>query len=154
IAAQLKEVGIALEVRPYEWGTFFRDIKTGNFQMYSSTWVGVTEPDIYYYAFASSQFPPKGANRGFYSNPELDKLLEAGRVSTVTSTRKEIYSQVQKIISHDLPYVSLWYEDNVVFTRPQVEGYSLRPDASLLGLTRTKLEAKPPTTVTDAQLRL
>ncbi len=153
ISEQLKEVGIRLLVQPYEWGTFFRDIKTGNFQMYSSTWVGVTEPDIYYYAFASSQVPPKGANRGYYSNPEVDKLVEAGRESTVTSTRKEIYSQVQKIISFDLPYVSLWYEDNVVFTRPQVEGYTLRPDASLLGLTRTKLEAKP-AAVTDAQLHL
>lgn len=154
IAAQLNEVGIELEVRPYEWGTFFRDIKTGNFQMYSSTWVGVTEPDIYYYAFASTQTPPLGANRGYYSNPEVDKLLEAGRVSTVTSTRKKIYSQVQKIIAKDLPYVSLWYEDNVVFTRQTVEGYSLRPDASLLGLTHTKIETKAKTAVTDAQLHL
>ncbi|MCE9624617.1 MAG: ABC transporter substrate-binding protein, partial [Deltaproteobacteria bacterium] len=111
ISEQLKQVGIQLEVRPYEWGTFFRDIKTGNFQMYSSTWVGVTEPDIFYYAFSSDQYPPKGANRGYYSNPELDRLLEEGRASTVTSTRKEIYSQVQKILSKDLPYVSLWYED-------------------------------------------
>lgn len=155
IAEELKAVGIRLTVQPYEWGTFFRDIKTGNFQMYSSTWVGVTEPDIYYYAFSSEQFPPKGANRGYYSNPEVDKLVEAGRLTTVTSSRKQIYSQVQKLIARDLPYVSLWYEDNVVFTRPAVEGYRLRPDASLLGLTQTKLEGGgPPKTVTDAKLHL
>ena len=137
IADQLRLVGIELEVRPYEWGTFYRDIKTGNFQVYSSTWVGVTEPDIYYYAFHSSQVPPNGANRGYYSNPEVDRLVEEGRSETVSSTRKDAYDQVQKIISHDLPYVSLWYEDNVVFMRPEVQGYQLRPDASLEGLLRT-----------------
>lgn len=137
IAEQLKIVGIELEVRPYEWGTFYRDIKTGNFQMYSSTWVGVTEPDIYYYAFQSAQIPPNGANRGYYSNPEVDRLVEEGRQETVSSARKSAYSQVQKIISHDLPYISLWYEDNVVFMRPEVKGFDIRPDASLEGLTKT-----------------
>src|SRR5262249_31540199 len=63
IAEDLKAVGIELEIRSYEWGTFLRDLKTGNFQIGSSTWVGVTEPDIYYLAFHSSQFPPEGANR-------------------------------------------------------------------------------------------
>jgi len=150
IAEDLKAVGIELEIRSYEWGTFLRDLKTGNFQIGSSTWVGVTEPDIYYLAFHSSQFPPEGANRGFYSNPKVDRLLEKGREETASAARKAIYSEVQKILAHDLPYVSLWYEDNVVFTRPAVEGYTLRPDASLIGLTHTqwgagtkKLEASP-----------
>src|SRR4030095_3694302 len=48
IAQDLKQVGIEVKVESFEWGTFFRDIKTGNFQIYSSTWVGVTDPDIYY----------------------------------------------------------------------------------------------------------
>ena len=144
IADQLKLVGIDLQIRSYEWGTFYRDIKTGNFQVYSSTWVGVTEPDIYYYAFHSSQVPPNGANRGYYSNPEVDRLVEEGRRETVSSARKSDYNQVQKIISHDLPYISLWYEDNVVFMRPEVRGYDLRPDASLEGLVRTSWQQLPP----------
>ncbi|MEM7828718.1 MAG: ABC transporter substrate-binding protein, partial [Candidatus Aenigmatarchaeota archaeon] len=72
IQAQLAEVGIDLEIRSYEWGTFYADIKSGNFQIYSLTWVGVTDPDIYYYIFHSSSIPPKGANRGGYINPEVD----------------------------------------------------------------------------------
>lgn len=136
ISGQLAQVGIELRVQPYEWGTFFRDIKTGNFQLYSSTWVGVTEPDIYYNTFDSGQTPPRGANRGYYSNPALDRLLEQGRKSTDFLVRKRIYSRVQKILAEDLPYVSLWYEDNVAFLRPEVRGYALRPDSSLLGLAR------------------
>jgi peptide/nickel transport system substrate-binding protein len=138
IAQDLKAVGIEVEVRPYEWGTFFRDIRTGNFQIYSSTWVGVTDPDIYYLAFHSDMAPPKGANRGFYRNPELDILVEKARLELESAARRKIYAKVQEIVAHDLPYVSLWWEDNVVFTQESVEGYELRPDASLIGLTKTE----------------
>ncbi len=140
MARQLGEVGIGVEVRAYEWGTFYRDIKTGNFQMYSSTWVGVTDPDIYHFIFHSGQIPPTGANRSFYKNPQVDDLLELARLDTDNLSRKKYYSQVQKIIALEMPYVSLWYEDNVVFTQPDIVGYALRPDASLLGLTATTKE--------------
>lgn len=140
IAEDLRVVGIEVDVRPYEWGTFFRDIRTGNFQIYSSTWVGVTDPDIYYTAFDSEMAPPAGANRGFYRNPELDLLVEKARVESESAVRRKLYAKVQEILAHDLPYVSLWWEDNVVFTQESVEGYELRPDASLIGLTGVKIE--------------
>ncbi len=142
IAQDLKQIGIDLKVESFEWGTFFRDIKTGNFQIYSSTWVGVTDPDIYYYAFHSSQTPPNGANRGYYKNFEVDQLLDSARRETNPAVQKEYYSKIQKIIAEDLPYVSLWYEDNVVFMRPEVSGYVLRPDASLLGLVNVEVGGK------------
>ena len=144
MASQLQQVGIELTVSAYEWGTFFRDIRSGNFQIYSSTWVGVTEPDIYYNTFHSSMFPPQGANRGFYQNSEVDRLLEQGRNSTDFNLRKQDYSEVQKIVAHDLPYLSLWYEDNIVFMRDRVEDYSLRPDASWLGLAKARVKDSKP----------
>jgi ABC-type transport system substrate-binding protein len=82
--------------------------------------------------------PPKGANRGFYRNPELDILVEKARLELESAARRKIYAKVQEIVAHDLPYVSLWWEDNVVFTQESVEGYELRPDASLIGLTKTE----------------
>lgn len=138
IGRDLEAVGIAVDVRPYEWGTFFRDIRTGNFQMFSSTWVGVTEPDIYYDVFQSEMTPPKGNNRGYYSNPRVDELVQKGRVEENSGKRRQIYAEVQKLIAHDLPYLNLWWEDNVVFTQPNVLDYRLRPDASLLGLAKTR----------------
>ena len=137
IADYLRAVGIEVEVSSYEWGTFFRDIKNGNFQMFSLTWVGVTEPDIYYYAFHSSQIPPIGANRIFYYNPTLDLFLEQGRTTLDENKRREIYGQVQKIIYDDFVYVPLWYENNVVAVQENVVGYTLRPDAGFQNLVNT-----------------
>ncbi len=127
IQQNLKEIGIELNIQSYEWGTFFSHIRKGNFQMYSLTWVGITDPDIYYYIFHTSSFPPDGANRGKYSNSEVDHLLEKGRTTLNLEERKAIYSRVQKIIARDVPYVSLWHEVNVAVMRKEVKGFHLYP---------------------------
>jgi peptide/nickel transport system substrate-binding protein len=129
---QLSEIGIELEVRTYEWGTFYADIRRGNFHLYSLSWVGITDPDIYFALFHSRNVPPNGDNRGRYRNPEVDKLLERGRRSLRFDERKEIYSQVQKIVAQDLPYIPLWWAKNVVLTRQGIQGFTPYPDGDLI----------------------
>ena len=112
---QLRKVGIALDIRSFEFATFYADVVKGSFQLYSLRWIGGNEdPDIFYYAFHSSSFPPKHANRSYYVNPEMDRLIEAGRSTVDQEKRKPIYAQVQQILARDLPYINLWYFDNVV----------------------------------------
>ena len=88
IKEQLREVGIDLEIRTYEWGTFYSDVKKGNFHLFSLAWVGILDPDIYYNIFHSTSVPPNGDNRGRYSNPVVDDLLEQGRRETDQRRRK------------------------------------------------------------------
>jgi len=130
IARYLKEVGIEVEVLPYDWGVFFSDVNKGNFQMYSLTWVGVSEPDIFYDVFNSTRQPPSGLNRGGYSDPVVDKLVEEGRKVSALQDRRAIYSEVQKILARDLPIVPLWYERNYAVFGTNVKGLRLRPNAS------------------------
>jgi len=67
LAAQLAEVGIAVEVRPFEFATFFADIKKGDYQMATMQTTPITEPDFYYAYFHSSRIPdasdPDAQNR-------------------------------------------------------------------------------------------
>ncbi len=125
--ANLKQVGIHVDIRSYEWGTFYDDIIKGNFQLYSLSWVGITDPDIYYSIFHSSSVPPNGRNRGRYSNPELDELLEQGRLTLDQDKRARIYSKVQKILSEEVPYCCLWHEDNIVIMEEDFRGYRIYP---------------------------
>lgn len=125
IKGYLKGVGIGLEVRSFEWGTFFEDIMKGNFQVYSLRWIGVVDPDIFYYLFHSSSFPPNGANRGRYHNPELDKLLEVSRRTVDQIQRKRLYSRIQQILAEDAVYTSLWYRDNLVVMRKEFRGFQI-----------------------------
>jgi peptide/nickel transport system substrate-binding protein len=119
---QLRKVGIALDIRSFEFATFYSDVQKGSFQLYSLRWIGGNEdPDIFYYAFHSSSFPPKHANRSYYANPEMDRLIEAGRSTLDQEKRKQIYAQVQQILARDLPYINLWYFDNVVIHSARVK---------------------------------
>jgi peptide/nickel transport system substrate-binding protein len=116
---QLREVGIALEIRSYEFATFYADIIRGSFELYSLRWVaGNDDPDIFEFCFHSASIPPKGANRGRYRNAEVDRLIEEARVSSNQDERRAKYLQIQEIVHRDLPYIHLWYVDDVaVFHR-------------------------------------
>jgi len=130
IKENLKEVGIDIEVKSYEWQTFYNDIIKGNFQLYPLRWIGATDPDIYRYCFHSQSLPPKGANRGGYQNPTIDRLIDRARVTTDKQELKKIYSEVQKLIAFDAPYISLWYNTNVAVMKNEVQGLILYPTAT------------------------
>jgi peptide/nickel transport system substrate-binding protein len=140
LQAQLGEVGIRVIMKNYEWGTFFADIRRGNFQMYTLTWVGITDPDHYYYIFHSSNLPPRGANRNRYFNPELDQLVERGRVTLDPEKRREIYAHVQQIVAEDLPYVHLWHAMNVAVMSRELKGFVLYANQDFSGLKGAYVE--------------
>jgi peptide/nickel transport system substrate-binding protein len=125
---QLREAGIALDIRSFEFATFFADVQHGAFQMYGLRWIGGNEdPDIFEYAFSSAKFPPNGANRGYYSNPKVDALIDKARREIDPSLRKPLYAEVQSILANDLPYINLWYLDNVLVHTRRVRNLKLNP---------------------------
>lgn len=148
IAEALKEhlarIGIELEIRTYEWGTFYSDIKNGNFHLYSLAWVGVMDPDIYYQIFDSASTPPNGDNRGHYSNSEVDRLLEQGRRTTGAAERKAVYTHVQRILAEELPYIPLWWVKNVTVQNAAIQGFVPYPDGDLISLKNASLPSHLP----------
>jgi peptide/nickel transport system substrate-binding protein len=140
---QLRKVGIALDIRSFEFATFYSDVNKGSFQLYSLRWIGGNEdPDIFYYAFHSSSFPPKHANRSYYVNPEIDRLIDEGRATLDQERRKQIYARVQQVLAHDLPYINLWYFDNVVVHSQRVKNIQVSPSGNYDFLTTVELAQK------------
>jgi len=137
IASQLKKVGIEVTVEPLEWGRFKADVEAGRVEMWSLSWVGFKDPDIYRFAFATESFPPNGGNRGWYSNPNLDKLLTEARTVNDPEKRKDLYSQVQKIVAGELPYVFLWHEEIFAVHNRNLQGFELYADGRYESLKQT-----------------
>ena len=88
-------MGIELDVRSYEFATFYQDVLQGRFQLFTLQWVGgaLVDPDILRRVFHSSQMPPAGFNRGFYGNPEVDRLLDAASAATSDEERRRVYAR-------------------------------------------------------------
>ena len=126
---QLRAAGIRLEIRSAEFGTFYADVTKGAFQIYALRWIGSNEdPDIFRYAYGTNSMPPKGGNRGRYSNARVDALLTSAAASSDEAVRRADYVAVQKILAEELPGIPLWYPNNEVIHTRRVEG--VRPRAS------------------------
>jgi peptide/nickel transport system substrate-binding protein len=143
LQAQLGRVGVRLDVKSYDWGTFFGDVKAGRFQLYGLTWVGVRTPDIFRYVFHSASVPPDGANRGRYRSQEADRLIDAARAEPDLGRQALLYRELQALLLADLPYIPLWYEDQVLAARQEVTGYRLAPDGNYDGLIDARLPRQP-----------
>ncbi len=127
IQQQLRQIGIELDIRSFESATFMADVTHGAFQMYGLRWVGGNEdPDIFY-VFHSSRFPPNGANRGFYQNQKVDALIDEARREVDPKVRAPIYAEVQTVVANELPYIDLWYLDNVLVHNKRVRNVQLNP---------------------------
>jgi peptide/nickel transport system substrate-binding protein len=138
---QLARVGISLELRSYEFATFYSDVTRGAFQMVSLRWVGGNEqPDIFTYAFSTANFSPNGANRSHYSNARLDWLLDDASQSEDTARRRADYVEAQQILARDLPAVNLWYRDTVVVHNRRLTHVAATPSGSFSFLKSAEVE--------------
>ena len=125
---QWRKVGVDLELRPIEFATLYSDVTRGSFELYTLRWVGANnDPDFFEYIFSSKKMPPAGANRGHYHNAALDALLDQARVESDQEKRRKLFSEVQKIVAEDLPYLSLWFTDNICVHRKRISNVQLTP---------------------------
>jgi peptide/nickel transport system substrate-binding protein len=129
IQQDLRAVGIDLDVRTFEFATLYADVLSGNFQMFTLQWTAgsLADPDILRRVFHSQQVPPNGFNRGHYSNPRVDALLDAASRTEDVDRRLELYGEVQRLVAADVPYVSLWWKTNVAVARRNLSGVRLTP---------------------------
>lgn len=136
IQQDLAKVGIALDVRSYEQATLFADLVRGDFQLSNPQWVGgaVLDPDILRRVFHSSQVPPAGFNRGRYSNPQVDRLLDIATAALTEADRKKYYSEVQKVVAEDAPYIPIWNRVNYIMAQPTLSGLHLNPISDFVAL--------------------
>jgi peptide/nickel transport system substrate-binding protein len=140
IQENLKRVGIDLDVRAYEFATFFQDVLQGRFQLFSLQWVGgaLVDPDILRRVYHSAQVPPAGFNRGYYNNPEVDRLLDAASAATSAEERKRLYSEVQRLVAADAVYIPVWNKTNVVVARRTLDGLRVGATGDMRGLRDVK----------------
>jgi peptide/nickel transport system substrate-binding protein len=143
----LAAVGIALDVRTYEFATLYADVLKGSFQLFTLQWVGgaVADPDILRRVFHSGQVPPTGFNRSFFGDPHVDHLLDEASLTADDMKRREIYSEVQKVIAEEQPYISLWCKTNVAVAQKSLTGFHIPPTAEftfLKDVTRTTVDAR------------
>ena len=101
----LGRIGIRLELEVVEPAVFLQSVRKGNFEMYSSRWLGVSDGSLLYRTL-DSKSPD---NRVSYKNPRMDQLLEKAEAELEPNRRTELLHEAQKIMADELPYFPLWF---------------------------------------------
>ena len=136
IQADLAKIGVDVKIETYEWNTFLGKVNPGlegKADMAEMAWM-TNDPDtLPYLALRTGAWPDKGGfNSGYYSNPEVDKLLEAARQSTDQAERAKLYQQMQEIVYEDAPwaFIANWKQNAA--TSDAVKDFELQPSFFLL----------------------
>jgi peptide/nickel transport system substrate-binding protein len=126
VAAYLRQIGLNVEVKIYDWATYMKILSEGRFDLY---FLGVAggiygDPDGCLWLLFRTK---AGFNDMRYSNPEVDNLLDKARASLNIEERKMLYEQAQEIIWREAPWIFLYYQPVIVAFRPDLEGVKVYP---------------------------
>jgi ABC-type transport system substrate-binding protein len=138
VRAQVQEIGLNVELRTLEWTQYVPHVRRtkddGNDIQFAMLGWGTVTMDADYGLFAlfhSSEHPP-GFNGAFYSNPEVDALLEEARSTLDTEARLAAYDRAISIIWEDAPWLFLYSEIQVTAIRNNVSGFIVHPAERLI----------------------
>ena len=130
VQADLKKLGIKVEVEIYEWSVFItKKIDVHDFDACVLGWSLGYDYDQYQ-LWHSSQSAPGGLNFCSYKNPEVDRLLELARSEFDEERAKAYCHELQRIIYDDQPYLFLhvprgitaFHRETFRVRRPSAEG--------------------------------
>ncbi|MDI3340525.1 MAG: ABC transporter substrate-binding protein [Sphaerobacter sp.] len=126
--AQMAAVGINAKLELLEFGTLLDRNDAGDFQAVSLQWSGRPDPDgnIYNYFITDG-----GLNRGKYSNPEVDRLLEQTRAVADPAERKKLYAEVCRLIAEDAPMIFIRFPAEIKVWQPVIQGFVHVPDGMM-----------------------
>lgn len=131
IQSELKNIGIAVQVRTVEWAAFINEfVNKGSFDAVILGWTITPDPDLYQ-VWHSSQAVPGGLNFTGFISKDLDVLLEEGRRTQNEGLRRQLYYRVQELLDEEQPYCFLY----VPYALPVLNAKFQGIEPALAGIT-------------------
>jgi peptide/nickel transport system substrate-binding protein len=128
VADNLAPLGITVNIHTVDFATWLDEQNKGNFDMLMMGWLGNIDPDDFYYA---QHHTGGSSNAQKYSNPEVDRLLDAGRTETNRVARADIYAKAAKTIADEVSYIYLYNPSVIQAWSKGLSGYEARRDAAV-----------------------
>ncbi|CAN5715088.1 ABC transporter substrate-binding protein [soil metagenome] len=128
--AQLGEIGVTVDIRVLEWGTYLAETAAGNHDMFILGWSTVTADADYglYALFHSSEIG--ASNRTYWSDARVDELLDRGRQTVDPDDRTAIYYEAQEIIAEEAPWIFVAFQTRHTGVRAHVENFQNQPNGT------------------------
>ncbi len=117
----LKSIGLDVQLKTLEWNTMIqKNVIQRDYEMILNWWTYPTDPDVFAQYYSGNA--GKGNNIPGYKDEVLDELLLKGQQTSDPQERKEIYAEVQQYMSDTLPYLYLWYPQEISVSSTRLHG--------------------------------
>jgi len=121
VQQDLKKVGVIADLNTVDFTTYKNSVYvTKDYTAAVSWWVYPSDPDVFPYYHSSTA--EKGFNIPKYKDPKLDDLLTQGQSASDLEARKAVYKQLQAYMADNLPYLFLWYPEEVDVLSSSLQG--------------------------------
>ncbi len=128
IRANLSEIGVRIEINPLPWHDFLENCYKGNFLLCLQGWISDTgEPDNFLYPLFHTKSLGYAGNTFFFSNPEIDKMIDNARQIRNIKQRIKYYQEIEEKIIEEAPGVFLFHSLKNLVVRKGVCGFKPNP---------------------------
>ena len=123
LSSAFNERGVRLKVVDSKIADYLQHQGAADVDVAIGRWVAdYPDSDTFAYGLMHTK---GGATGAFSGTPELDKLIERGRVEIDPAIRHAIYREVDEMVARDALLIPLFHEQVYRFVRPEIEGLSL-----------------------------
>jgi peptide/nickel transport system substrate-binding protein len=122
-----KDIGVEATLNTMEWNAYIQKVVVQrDYDATINWWITPADPDVFAYYHSSAA--GTGFNLPGYKDPVIDDLLERGRAASDVDERIAIYAEFQEQVAEKLPYMFLWYPDEIQARATNLRGM---PDLGL-----------------------
>lgn len=132
IQSQLKGIGVKVNIQVLEYGTFVEQANSGDSEMFILSWRNATgDADYNQYNLFHTNSQGAAGNTFFYSNQEVDRLIDAARKEKDPNKRIELYAKSQELEMQDAIYIPVRVIENLAAVAKNVDGFEISPSGYL-----------------------
>ncbi|MCW2757145.1 MAG: hypothetical protein JWO46_891, partial [Nocardioidaceae bacterium] len=140
VQSQLEKLGIRLKIKVVDAGQLYTTLGSRAYQMGLAAWASdIPDPDEQ----LSFMLDPKAGGDSYYTgydNANVTAMINQARASLDTTTRADLYAQVQQTVGQEVPQLAISYQDNPYVWRRTVRDFTVDPmgtiDLSDVGVSK------------------
>ena len=124
--ADLKKIGIEVELVTYDWPTYLAKSSKGEHELLQIGWsADIPDPSNFLQILLTCDSIKAGSNLSRWCNKNYDKLITKAMLS-YPKTADKLYKQAQVLFQKDLPFIPIAQSYRHVALSKKVKGYVVR----------------------------
>ena len=131
LQAQLREIGVRLELRRLDWAAYLSLVDDGEAGFYRAAWIAdYPDPENFLAVLFHSRNAGAAGNTSRYSDATVDRALDEADAMPVGAARDARYEMVERRVVDAAVWVPLYHLTSRALVRPYVKGLERSPLSS------------------------